>query len=176
MPRPTLDRLNRLDAGAFTDLLRGVYESSPWVASGAADDRPFHDLSELHAAMDRVVQEAGRERQRELIRAHPDLAGRAAMDGTLTDASTREQAGAGLDRLTPAEYDRFHRLNDAYRQKFSFPFVLAVRGRDKHAILASFEERLANPPDVEHERALREISAIARFRLEELIVRRSRIA
>lgn len=168
-PRLTLERLNRLGTDAFVEALGHVYEGSPWVARGAAGARPFASVADLHAAMDRVVAEADDARQRGLIRAHPDLAGRAAIDGALTDASAEEQAAAGLDRLTPDEHARFHRLNDAYREAFGFPFVLAVRGLDKEAILASFEERLGNAPDAERERALREVSTIARFRLEELI-------
>ena len=102
----------------------------------------------------------------DLICAHPDLAGKAALAGELTDASTSEQAGAGLDTLSKEEFDRFHRLNEAYKSKFGFPFILAVKGHDKHSILASFENRLENEQDDERIEALRQISEIARFRLE----------
>lgn len=171
MPRPTprlsLQTLASLDRDAFVRELGAVFEHSPWVAERAFERRPFRDVAALHEAMVAVVDEAGEEAQLELIRAHPDLAGRAAVAGELTESSSREQAGAGLDRLSPEAYARFHRLNDAYRERFGFPFVLAVRGHTAHTILASFEERLANSPEAERVRALREIAAIARFRLDD---------
>lgn len=167
MPRLTLQTLNSCDRDAFVEALGSVFEHSPWVGARAFRRRPFDDLEALHAAMVAEVAKAEEEAQLELIRAHPDLAGRAAVAGELTDASTREQAGAGLDRLTPEAYARFHRLNDAYRRRFGFPFVLAVRGHTADTILASFEERLENDPEAEKQRALREIAAIARFRLED---------
>ena len=112
---------------------------------------------------------AAGERQLELIRAHPDLAGKAARAGTLTADSEREQAGAGLDRLSEAEYERFHTLNEAYREKFDFPFIIAVKGRDKQSILEAFEFRLRNSQEAEKRRALDEIAQIVRFRLDDLI-------
>lgn len=168
MPVP-LDDLNRMDRERFVATLGGVFESSPWVADEAWRARPFAGVGELHAAMVRVVREASEERQLALIRAHPDLAGKAAIAGDLTEASRSEQRGAGLDRLTPAEYARFQSLNRRYREKFGFPFVLAVRGHDKHGILAAFELRLDNDAAAERRRALDEIARIARFRLEDLV-------
>lgn len=166
LPLATLDRLDRK---AFVDALGDVFEASPWVAEAVAERRPFGSVRALHAAMVRAVREADPERQLALIRAHPDLAGKAARAGALTGASTREQAGAGLDRLSDEEYARFHHLNDAYRQRFGMPFVLAVRGHGKQDVLASFEERLANDPATERARALEEIATIAWFRLRERI-------
>ena len=161
-------RLSELSEAAFVAVLADVFEHSPWVAAGAYSARPFRSLDELHGAMCRVVEAAGTEAQLRLIRAHPDLAGKAALAGALTAASSTEQAGAGLDRLTEAEYRRFHKLNDRYRARFGFPFILAVKGHSKTSILAAFETRLANSPEAERGEALAQIYQIARFRLAAL--------
>ncbi|MDR0251942.1 MAG: 2-oxo-4-hydroxy-4-carboxy-5-ureidoimidazoline decarboxylase, partial [Brucellaceae bacterium] len=155
-----LQELNTLSEADFIAALGGIFEHSPWVAEAAVRDRPFASVSALHQAMVRAVEKADVTKQLALIRAHPDLAGKAARAGNLTDASTSEQKGAGLDRLDDAEYDRFHQLNDAYKQRFDFPFILAVRGfdgkgHDKYSILAAFETRLKNTPDQEISEALR---------------------
>lgn len=165
----SLATLNTISREAFTGLLGGIFEDSPWVAEGAWQARPFENLSALHHAMVAVVQGAGADKQLELLCAHPDLAGKAALAGELTAASKSEQAGAGLDRLTPEEYTRFHALNDAYKAKFGFPFVLAVKGHTKESILTSFEERLPNAAATERRRALQEVAKIARFRLAALL-------
>lgn len=164
-----LSRINTLARPEFTETLGGIFEHAPWVAEAASSQRPFESLNALHEAMCGVVAGAGEARQLELIRAHPDLAGRAARAGDLTAASSGEQAGAGLDRLSETEYERFHTLNDAYRKRFDFPFVLAVKGHTKTSILAAFETRLEHSPEAERETALTEIYTIARFRLEALI-------
>lgn len=152
----------------FVTTLGDIFENSPWVADGAFAARPFASLGELHRAMCSVVAAADSETQLALIRAHPDLAGKAALAGELTAASRGEQAGAGLDRLTEDEYRYLHALNDAYRTRFGFPFIVAVKGHTKTSILDAFEARLPNEPDRERERALAEIYEIARFRLEAL--------
>lgn len=146
----------------------GIYEHSPWVAERAwqllTDERELG----LAAAMARAVDEASDEQKHALIRAHPDLAGRAAVRGELTAESTGEQASAGIDQCTPEEFERFNALNERYREKFEFPFVMAVRGSNRHAILAAFEERLENDAAAEFDRALAEIHKIARLRLAAL--------
>lgn len=152
----------------FVVALGDTFENSPWVAERAFEKRPFASFDALHRAMCEVVAAADRDAQLALIRAHPDLAGKAALAGELTVASSSEQAGAGLDRLTKDEYRRFHALNDAYRARFGFPFVLAVKGHTKTSILAAFETRLTHSPDAERRAALAEIYQIARFRLEAL--------
>lgn len=149
----------------FVAILGDTFENSPWVAEKAYAERPFSSLDELHRAMCVVVAAADPDAQLALIRAHPDLAGKAALAGELTAASSGEQAGAGLGGLTAAEYARFHALNDAYRARFGFPFVLAVKGHTKTSILAAFETRLTHDPDAERSAALAEIYRIARFRL-----------
>lgn len=165
----TLDEVQRWDQEEFVAAFGAVYEDSPWVAAEAWRARPFADVEALHAAMAGVVERAPTERQLALIRAHPDLAGKAALAGDVAEASRREQSGAGLDRLTPDEFARFQSLNRRYRERFGFPFILAVRGHDKHSILRAFELRLEHDPDTERRRALEEISRIARFRLDDLI-------
>lgn len=165
----SLSRINTLDASAFTDALGGIFEHAPWVASAAFAQRPFDSLGALHGAMCGVVADAPEAQQLDLIRAHPDLAGKAARAGELTAASRGEQAGAGLDSLSEAEYRRFHTLNDAYRARFGFPFILAVKGHTRASILEAFDARLEHSPDRERETALAEIYKIARFRLEALI-------
>ena len=165
----TLAELNSASEADFVNALGGVFEHSPWVARRVAAQRPFTSVAALHDAMVGALGRAAGERQLELIRAHPDLAGKAARAGTLTADSEREQAGAGLDRLSEAEYERFHTLNEAYREKFDFPFIIAVKGRDKQSILEAFEFRLRNSQEAEKRRALDEIAQIVRFRLDDLI-------
>ncbi|HYE28547.1 MAG TPA: 2-oxo-4-hydroxy-4-carboxy-5-ureidoimidazoline decarboxylase [Allosphingosinicella sp.] len=143
--------------------MTALFEHSPWVEA-RADARPSsgNRLADLMA----VVHDSTREEQLALIRAHPELAGKAAVDGSLTDASAAEQASAGLDRLSQAEFDRFHALNAAYRDKFGFPFIICVRLTDKAGILTAMERRLANDRDTEIANALDEIGKIVRLRLE----------
>lgn len=165
----SLRELNAMDLAAFTRALGTVFEHSPWVAARTWNARPFASVGELHRAMVAAVRGAPEGDQLALLRAHPDLAGRAARAGTLDADSQAEQAGAGLDRLTEAQYARFHRLNDAYRDRFAFPFIIAVRGRDAAGILATFESRLDHTRAEEVEAALAEVAEIARFRLEALV-------
>ncbi len=149
-----------------------VFEHSPWVPEAAHEQAPFASVDALHAAMVAAVAGAGAERQLALLRAHPELAGGAA----LTRESAAEQGGIGLDRLEPAEAARFDAANAAYRARFGFPFIIAVRGaRDRRAILEAMERRLtASPPD-EHAAAMAEVAKIARFRLDALIATDGRV-
>lgn len=165
-----LDRLNTMDRDAFTAALGPVFEHSPWIAARAWDQRPFAGVADLHAAMMAVVTNGCEHRQLALLRAHPDLAGKAAIAGDLTADSAREQTGAGLDRLTPEEHQRFHALNTAYRARFGIPFIICVRHYDKAGILAAFEARLDNNPDAEKAEAFRQVAAITRLRLDDLII------
>jgi 2-oxo-4-hydroxy-4-carboxy-5-ureidoimidazoline decarboxylase len=165
----TLDTLNAMNLSDFERELGGIFEHSPWVALGAYAHRPFANIGQLHAAMTGTVEKAGREKQLALICAHPDLAGKAALAGELTEHSKSEQMGAGLDSLSKAEYQRFHELNNAYQEKFNFPFILAVKGHTKASILESFEKRLPNNAEKEIKTATKQIYKIARFRLEALL-------
>ncbi|MGH3146864.1 MAG: 2-oxo-4-hydroxy-4-carboxy-5-ureidoimidazoline decarboxylase, partial [Rubrobacter sp.] len=165
----TVEEASNLDREGFVNTFGSLYEGSPWVAEGAWRERPFGDLSEMHAAFVRIVREAPPERRLGLIRAHPDLAGKAAVAGRLTPESAREQASAGLDRLSPEEYETFTRLNDAYKEKFGFPMIFAVRDHTRETILSGAEARLGNSRPEEVETALAEIARIGFFRLQELV-------
>ena len=165
--RIDLVTLNASGADAFTAHLIGIFEHSPWIARAAWPARPFASVAALHAAMVSVVMNSGPERQRALLRAHPELA----HPGTLTEASTAEQGGMGLDRLAADEAAAFDRLNATYRTRFGFPFIIAVRGqRDRAAILTAMAARVGHAPEREIAAALAEVAKIARFRLEDLIV------
>jgi N-carbamoyl-L-amino-acid hydrolase len=165
----SLQELNSLPSPQFVAALSGIFERSAWVPERVAHARPFSSGLSLHAAMCAAVDHASIDEQLALIRAHPELAGRAAIRGELTAESTREQQGAGLAACTPEEFARLHQLNGAYTQKFGFPFVLAVKGHNRASVIAALEQRVENT--VEHERAvaLREIARIAGFRLAELV-------
>ena len=165
----TLSRLNELNCTEFVSIVGPVFEHSPWIAEMAWPKKPFATADEVHFAMCKIVREANLEKQLALIRAHPDLVGRVALAGTLTRESTGEQAGAGLNKLSPAEISVFQKQNEAYRGKFGFPFVICTRMNKKEAILAGFEKRLQNPREQEVHIALEEIFKIAEFRLRDLI-------
>ena len=152
---------------AFVEKYGGVYEHSAWVAEQAAQivGDPVN-VEEVARVMADCVNNAGRDQQLALIRAHPDLAGKAQIAGELTEDSATEQTSAGLDQCTPEEYLRFQDMNQAYHLKFGFPFVMAVRDSSRAEILEAFERRLGNDRDVEFGTALAEIHKIARLRLE----------
>jgi OHCU decarboxylase len=165
----TLSELNAHDRRGFVDAIGWVFEHSPWVAERAWAQRPFESLAALHEAMTSQVASATLDEQLALLRAHPDLASRANM----SDASVAEQTGAGLDSLTGRELDRLRELNAAYRDKFGFPFLYAVKGSTKQDILNALEKRLLAARDAELGEALRQVYRIARFRLDEML--RSRL-
>lgn len=159
-----------MDRDAFIAKFGGVFEHSPWIAAAAFDGGITDYSAEgIHAALCRALEPAPHEAKLALLNAHPDLAGKLALAKGLTAESTAEQAGAGLDRLTPSELARFTELNDTYKARFGFPFIIAVKGLDKHAILAAFEARVANPPDVEFTTALEQVRRIALLRLHALL-------
>jgi 2-oxo-4-hydroxy-4-carboxy-5-ureidoimidazoline decarboxylase len=161
----TVAELNALDRAQFVAAIGWVFEHSPWVAGRAWAARPFATLEALHHAMITQVEAASPEEQLALLRAHPDLGARA----RISAASTEEQAGAGLDRLSPEEFERLHRLNAAYRDKFGFPFLFAVKGSTKYDILKALQRRLDAAPEDEYREALRQVSRIAEFRLADTI-------
>jgi OHCU decarboxylase len=158
-----------MDRQAFVACFGGVFEESPWIADAAWEARPFGSIEGLHAAMVGAVERAGHEQRLALIRAHPDLAGKAAIAGELTPESTREQAAAGLDRLTPAQYERITGLTAAYRERFGFPFVVCAREHTPDSIIASAAHRLEADAHEEEQTALSEIAKIARLRLADLV-------
>lgn len=160
-----------LNRDAFVAAFADIYEHSPWVAEKAFDlglDASVDDIDGLQQRMADILLSASRDQQLALINAHPDLAGKAAIRGELTASSTSEQAGAGIHECTAEEFTRFTELNDAYKAKFGFPFIKAVKGSNRHQILAAFEERIHNSPEQEFATALAEINKIALFRLQAL--------
>lgn len=168
-PKITLEEVNALGHEQFVARFASIYEHSPWVAEAASGKRPFADLAEMHGAFVESVKAALPERRMSLINAHPDLAGKAAMAGELTPESAREQSSAGLDRLSPEEYETFTRLNREYREKFGIPMIVAVQEHTKESIIAQAEARLGNSEDEEIETALREIDKIAWVRLRDQV-------
>jgi len=169
--KPTLGALNACDRDAFVGALGHLFEHSPWVAEETFGLRPFASLDALHGALCATMRGAPAERQLALVRAHPDLAGRLAQAGALTAASTGEQAAAGLDRLTPAEAAEIQRLNDAYKGRFGFPFVICARLNAKDTIPAAMRSRLGNSPEAELSTALGEIAKIACLRLNDAVTK-----
>lgn len=157
-----IDHLNSLSHEAFVDQVGWVFEHSPWVAERAWLRRPFAGLDALHRAMCEEVRIASHEEQLALLRAHPDLGARARM----SDASVGEQAGAGLDQLTPEEFAQLERLNLAYRERFGFPFLYAVKGSTKYDVLRALDERGKGSLEPEFDVALEQVYRIAKFRLE----------
>jgi 2-oxo-4-hydroxy-4-carboxy-5-ureidoimidazoline decarboxylase len=165
----TLAQLNSLSREEFVRNVGPVFEHSPWIAEAAWAGRPFATVEQLHGALCQTVRKSSESQKLALIRAHPDLVGRAALAGTLTRESIGEQASAGLSQLTAAETAAFQKYNAAYREKFGFPFVICARLNRKEAILAGFEARLHSSPEQEVAAALAEIFKIAELRLRDLI-------
>ena len=160
-----------LDRDAFVEAFADIYEHSPWVAEKAWDLGQREELDQienLHQRMSDILLSADHAAQLALINAHPDLAGKAAIKGELTESSTNEQAGAGIHQCTAEEFKRFTELNDAYKDKFAFPFIMAVKGSNRHQILAAFETRINNWAEAEFKEALAQINLIALFRLLQL--------
>ncbi|MBS0517595.1 MAG: 2-oxo-4-hydroxy-4-carboxy-5-ureidoimidazoline decarboxylase [Proteobacteria bacterium] len=165
----SLADLNRLSLPAFEAAVGGTFELAPWVAAAAHARRPFATVTALHAAMMEAVQAAPHDAQLAFVRNHPDLAGKAARAGSITDESRSEQASAGLDALSDEEFRLFHSLNDAYKVKFDFPFIICVRRHTRASILRQFERRLQHEAAVEFTTALQEIFYITRLRLADAV-------
>jgi OHCU decarboxylase len=164
-----IDDAVTLDRDAFVACFGGVFEASPWIAGAAWDCGPYRDVAALRDAMVAAMWAAPPSARLALIRAHPDLAGKAAVAGTLTPESTREQVAAGLDRLTPEQHERVLALTAAYRARFGFPFIVCAREHTADTIIAAARERLAHDPDDEERTALAEIAKIAALRLADLV-------
>lgn len=160
-----IDDLNELDREAFAAALHFAFELSPWVVERAWTARPFPSVEAMHGAMMDVLNAASEDDKLALIRAHPELAGKAAIANALTAESSAEQAGAGLDRLTPEEFARFHDLNAAYGKAFGFPFIICVRLNDKSSILRAMQARLSNDRAAEIAEAIKQIGLISKLRI-----------
>jgi 2-oxo-4-hydroxy-4-carboxy-5-ureidoimidazoline decarboxylase len=167
--RISLQEINILDEDAFIHTLAGLFEGPPWIITQAWPARPFTSCSQLHQTLCSIMYQAPVEQQIALLRAHPDLVGRAALAGTLSPASTNEQAAAGLDRLRPEEVATFQRLNQTYQDQFGFPFVICARENKKESILDGFAARLQHTRQQEIEIALGEVAKIGALRLQDLI-------
>ena len=166
----TIARLNEAPADEAVALLEGIYEHSPWIATAAMAQRPFDDVAHLARALADATRAGGRDAQLALLRAHPRLAGKAMVAGTLTAESTDEQTRSGLTQCSPAEFAQLHALNDAYDRRFGWPFILAVRGPTgqgltRAEIIATFERRLSDDADAEFDECLRNVHRIAQIRL-----------
>jgi 2-oxo-4-hydroxy-4-carboxy-5-ureidoimidazoline decarboxylase len=163
--RQTLAHLNALPADGFATALGDIFEHAPWVAEAAAALRPFETVAALHDAMMAAVRAAPHDRQIAFLRGHPELGGKVARAGAMTADSVAEQGGLGLNRLGEADFQRFERLNAAYRERFGFPFIICVRRQTRAAILASFERRAGLDAAQEFDTAVHEIGHITRLRL-----------
>ncbi len=166
----TIAQLNAASTDAASTLLDGIYEHSPWIARAALAQRPFTDIAHLARALVDATRAGGRDAQLALLRAHPRLAGKAMVAGTLTAESTDEQTRSGLTQCSPEEFTRLHALNDAYDRRFGWPFILAVRGPTgqgltRAEIIETFERRLGNEPEAEFDECLRNVHRIAELRL-----------
>ena len=162
----SLAKINAMPAADFAAALGDVFEHAPWVAERAAAGRPYPSVAALHAGLMRAVHDAPRATQLAFLRGHPELGGKLARVGAMTESSKSEQGGLGLNRLEAEEFARFEQLNAAYRARFGFPFIICVRRHTRASILAEFERRLRNEPDAEVAAALAEIGEITRLRLE----------
>lgn len=165
----TLAQINGMDEAQFVRTLGGIYEHSPWVAQRAYARRPFASVATLHATMNDVVAQASSGEQLALLRAHPELAGKAAVRGELTADSTREQDGAGLTACSPGEYERLTELNRRYNAKFGFPFILAVKGYDRAGVIREFARRVELDRVSEIAEGLAQVARITRYRLDALL-------
>jgi 2-oxo-4-hydroxy-4-carboxy-5-ureidoimidazoline decarboxylase len=166
---PSAAALSAFSQSDFTDYLGAVYEHSPWVAQRAWLARPFHNRAALAQAMSDALMQSSAAEQLALIRAHPELTGKAGVRTDLTADSSREQRGAGLDQCTPEEYARLRELNARYRERCGFPFILAVAGRNRQQIIANLAQRVENDVEAEFRDALAQIVSIAGFRLQQLV-------
>jgi 2-oxo-4-hydroxy-4-carboxy-5-ureidoimidazoline decarboxylase len=162
----SLSGINAMPPAAFVAALGDVFEHAPWVAERAAGGRPYPSVAALHVALMQAVRDAPAATQLAFVRGHPELGGKLARAGDMTEASKSEQGGLGLDRLSDEEFARFERLNAAYRERFGFPFIICVRRHARASILAQFERRLKNDPAAELAAALTEIGEITRLRLD----------
>ena len=165
----TLDHLNASDRATFVDAVGDIFEHARWVAERAYAARPFASIAALHDAMMHVVRTAPTAEQLAFLRGHPELGGKVARAGAMTDDSKAEQSGLGLNRLSDADFARFEHANDAYAKKFGFPFIICARQNRKDAILAAFPRRLLNDRATEIATALVEIEKIAGLRMNDAI-------
>lgn len=165
-----LEALNRMNAEDFTHTLAEIFEHSPWIPARAYGYQPFESIEGLHAALVAEVKKASNEKQLDLLCAHPELAGKEAKKGELTLSSTDEQSSAGLNSLSQTEMESVKKFNEAYKEKFEFPFIIAVRNHTRESIFDEWEKRLDNSREVELKNCLEQVYRIAKIRLDSLII------
>ena len=161
-----LEKLNAQDADTFTETLDGIFEHSPWIPKETHNSAPFADWDALFSALCKVVDDSSEEKQLALICAHPDLAGKLAVSNQLTEHSTSEQQSARLDQLSPERFEAMQSMNEQYKAKFGFPFIICVKDHTQDSIFENFEARLENDKDEERLAALTQIKRIAWHRLQ----------
>lgn len=166
---PDMGTINAMEQTAFVTKFGGIFEKSPWVADEAWHSKPFASLDDMHASMVRVVKYAPLPKQLALLQAHPDLAGKEAQAGAMTSSSVSEQASAGLNALPKPEMTQISDFNAAYKQKFGFPFIIAVRMHTKEGIFFDFTQRLKNDTQTEFANDLQNVYAITRLRLDKML-------
>src|ERR1700730_4642553 len=176
MTQKTIPELNASSKADFVAALANIFEYSPWIAEQAAAMRPFTGVNALFEAMKAAVERAPSDLRTALIKAHPDLANKTQRAAGLTAESSAEQNSLGLDRLSDAEYEAFERVNNAYRSKFGFPYIVCVRRHTKDSILRDFERRLPNDAHTETQKSIEEICRIAALRVDQLVVSDDRLA
>lgn len=165
----SINDINQMPKQQFVESLGSIFEHSPWVAEAAFDLRPFDSLKLLHTTMVTIVDQSSSQQRMALIRNHPELAGKEASAGTLTTDSLKEQSGAGLDQCSAEELSQLRSLNQAYQEKFEFPFIIAVTGLNRQQVIAAMALRAQNSKDVEFETSLAEIAKIGKIRLDALL-------
>jgi 2-oxo-4-hydroxy-4-carboxy-5-ureidoimidazoline decarboxylase len=161
--------LNDFEQAAFTDALAGIFEHSPWIPSETWKARPFSSIDDLHEKLCQTLNDSNDDQKLELIQAHPDLAGKLSVSGELTEFSTNEQQSAQLDKLTPEQFERISDLNERYKEKYQFPFIICVKEHTQASIFEHFEVRVNHDSKTELAAALHQICRIAWHRLNELI-------
>ena len=161
----TVDKVNNLRKSDFISIFGNVFEKTQWIAEKAYDSKPYKNFEELFSKMMEIFENSKKERHLEILNAHPDLA----IEKKLTEDSKNEQKNASLNQCTDEEFIEFKKLNEEYKKKFAFPFIIAVKGKNKEEILNSFRQRITNNINLEFEEAKKQVKKIASFRLSEII-------
>ena len=166
----TIDKINKLSRSEFVEIFANIFEKTKWIAEKLYNQKPFDDFKDLCSKMLEIFETAGKETQLKILGAHPDLAGKVTIN-LLTSNSRSEQSNAGLDQCSEEEFNEFKNLNKSYRQKYGFPFIIAVKGKNKIEILSEFRKRILNSVDEEFNEAIIQVGKIANLRLNEINIK-----
>ena len=166
----TIDKINKLSRSEFVEIFANIFEKTKWIAEKLYNQKPFDDFKDLCSKMLGIFETAGKETQLKILEAHPDLADKVTVN-LLTSNSWSEQSNAGLDQCSEEEFNEFKNLNKSYRQKYGFPFVIAVKGKNKIEILSEFRKRILNSVDEEFNEAIIQVGKIANLRLNEINIK-----